>query len=750
MPDGFFHSSTLLPPKNTLSIIPECSKCTLYKHCKSPKMEIYGQGKKKILIHGEAPGQSEDDQGIPFRGKAGSYLKSCLDAIGIDMDRDCWLSNSLRCFISPKVLVYTSEGYKQIRNVQVGDLVLTHKGRFRKVLSRSQDLPLSERMNKGKLVDIKVGTVKLTVTADHPFLNDGEWIRADEIEQGQQIQVMGEKCSECGTPYFKNPTIFDVAGSFCSRNCLNQMVGRKNGKALSTYMKSQYAEGKRDGMKMTEAAHKAIAKRVEEGTWNPMDFISMESRESAWTKAALWRQGHNCLKEGKWIGHGEREIAAYLIRKKIEFYSQYAVGRKNFDFFLPDYGILFEVENPETIRCNKNVKKVRYPRRQKLADELGHKLIFLKSVDPLYELKRILKNDDHEYVFLSQKVKSVTVRLPTRQEYLYCLEIEEDHSYISKGLVSHNCRPENNRTPTNQEISFCRPNLTKAIQDLEPDIIIPLGGPAVQSLIGGIWKEDVGNISRWVGWEIPCQKPNAWIFPNFHPSYVIRSEGKPDEKVIKLWFNRWLKTAVEREGKPWPNGPPDYQKQCRIILSPDEASRKIRKLVSWALENNKPLAFDYECDRLKPQRNESLLYSCSISNGKVSISYPMIGEAREATKEFLVSKVKKISANCKYEILWSYFSLGVKVSSIVFDTMISAHILDNRQKTKSLKFQAFVLLGQTSYDDHIKMFFKSNGTNEPNRIKEIELNQLLLYGAMDSLLEFKIAQIQAKQLGIEL
>lgn len=61
------------------------------------------------------------------------------------------------------------------------------------------------------------------------------------------------------------------------------------------------------------------------------------------------------------------------------------------------------------------------------------------------------------------------------------------------------CRPPDNETPDDKKIEWCRPNLTKTIKELQPDIIIPLGGVAVKSLIGSIWKEDVGPISRWVG-----------------------------------------------------------------------------------------------------------------------------------------------------------------------------------------------------------------------------------------------------------
>jgi len=78
--------------------------------------------------------------------------------------------------------------------------------------------------------------------------------------------------------------------------------------------------------------------------------------------------------------------------------------------------------------------------------------------------------------------------------------------------------------------------------------------------------------------------------------------------------------------------------------------------------------------------------------------------------------------------------------------MVAAHVLDNRKEICSLKFQAFVRLGQPDWDSHLKKFMQVDGSNEKNRIKEIPLRSLLLYNGMDSLLEYKMWQIQSQEL----
>jgi uracil-DNA glycosylase family 4 len=60
-------------------------------------MEPYGQGKRGVLVVGEAPGQTEDEEGRPFVGKSGDYLRQFLRSIGVSLDRDALTTNSLIC-----------------------------------------------------------------------------------------------------------------------------------------------------------------------------------------------------------------------------------------------------------------------------------------------------------------------------------------------------------------------------------------------------------------------------------------------------------------------------------------------------------------------------------------------------------------------------------------------------------------------------------------------------------------------------
>ena len=72
-----------------------CQKCELYK---TRTTVVFGTGNSNasLMFIGEAPGQHEDETGIPFVGAAGKLLDKYLDAVGIDRG-DVYIANILKC-----------------------------------------------------------------------------------------------------------------------------------------------------------------------------------------------------------------------------------------------------------------------------------------------------------------------------------------------------------------------------------------------------------------------------------------------------------------------------------------------------------------------------------------------------------------------------------------------------------------------------------------------------------------------------
>ena len=322
------------------------------------------------------------------------------------------------------------------------------------------------------------------------------------------------------------------------------------------------------------------------------------------------------------------------------------------------------------------------------------------------------------------------------------VDMRED-CWLTNALI---CRPANNKIDDLKRIDYCRPNLLKTIRELQPHTIILLGGTAVKSLITWVWKEDAKpKITRWAGWNIPLQKLNTWICPTYHPSYVMREDsGRGQQEVKRLIFKQHLKKAFSHTKRPW-NKVPRWKDKIEVITDASAAAEALRGF----LKHGSPIAVDAETLTLKPDGEYAEIFSFAVSNEKRHISFPWYGKAAKACKELLESNIPKILANGKFDI--RYLSkFGIKLRNFAWDTMIAAHVLDNRTGITSLKYQAFVLLGMEAYEERIKPYFTSAGSHSPNKIRQGPLKEILLYGGLDTLLTYRIAHLQMRQLGVSL
>jgi len=343
------------------------------------------------------------------------------------------------------------------------------------------------------------------------------------------------------------------------------------------------------------------------------------------------------------------------------------------------------------------------------------------------------ENEDRDNTQLHKKGKSGKY---TRR-VLKSLGIDLDIDCTKTNAVI--CRPMDNKKPDDDKIKACRPNLMKTIKECKPNVILLLGEVACKSLLSEILKDDVGKISRWGGYCIPCREPNAWVVATFHPSYIVRT----GDGFLGRMFKKHLRLAVSKaRSKPW-DEIPDYKKQIEIVTRPSQAAKILREMV----KKGGAVAPDYETNCLKPDGEGTEIVSCGVCwRGRRTISYPWQGEAIEATSELLKSPMPKIVANLKFEDRWTRAKLGHRVRNWYLDTVIAAHVLDNTPETTNLNFQAFVHLGQENYDAHIKPFLKQRKGSKFNRIHELDLNDLLEYNGLDSYCEYWVAMKQIRLL----
>lgn len=129
-----------------------------------------------------------------------------------------WLpkDGTTKCFFWPdKVKVLTRErGYVRLGGVKKGDHVLTHEGHFKRVLNLTKRVE-SDVDAVELLVQVGKKEVKVCVTADHMFMGEEGWIRADVVQEGHKLARIAKKCVRDGCDNFVMPT----KDGCCSRSC---------------------------------------------------------------------------------------------------------------------------------------------------------------------------------------------------------------------------------------------------------------------------------------------------------------------------------------------------------------------------------------------------------------------------------------------------------------------------------------------------------------------------------------------------
>ena len=73
----------------------QCLACRSCGLCETRTNVVFGQGAEdaEVLFVGEGPGQSEDEQGLPFVGRSGQLLDKYLFAIDLDRKKNCYIAN---------------------------------------------------------------------------------------------------------------------------------------------------------------------------------------------------------------------------------------------------------------------------------------------------------------------------------------------------------------------------------------------------------------------------------------------------------------------------------------------------------------------------------------------------------------------------------------------------------------------------------------------------------------------------------
>lgn len=306
-------------------------------------------------------------------------------------------------------------------------------------------------------------------------------------------------------------------------------------------------------------------------------------------------------------------------------------------------------------------------------------------------------------------------------------------------LNAINCRPPKNRTPEKFEIDCCRRIVLSAIEEYQPKVIVLFGGAALQSVVGNYWKKDLRGISRWQGWAVPDQNYKTWILPTFHPSYVLREK---DGAADTIWL-RDLEKASSLISEPLPRF---REPNIRIIedLSP------LKDILSGLV------SIDFETTGLKPQAKGHRIVCAAVATDEDNAYAFMVPGTPAKRKPFTDilenNSIGKMAHNIKFEMAWAHSRLNTEIRNVEWDSMLAAHVLDNRTGVTGLKFQVYVNFGVADYSSEVTPFLErqdeknANAKNYILDMDDAERTKLLEYCAKDAIFQYRLSMKQIQEM----
>jgi DNA polymerase I-like protein with 3'-5' exonuclease and polymerase domains len=299
-------------------------------------------------------------------------------------------------------LVLTNRGYLPTEDVRVGDLVITHEGRARRVLrtiDNGRKMVYQTRLSNG---------LQLRTTGNHEFMTNGGWIRADQLKSGIHFVTAHAAAPEEWRIIHEFPA-FEVSSWGRVRN-------RFTGNVLALQSKSSYGHLKvmlvRNGSKVRGPDRKDFAVHC-----LVLEAFSNEDRKP---EVRHWNgiPWDNTVTNLAWATR--RENAQDMARHRS--------GRGP---------VTYAREIVDTILSTLHVRggRGRSSSDQALADELGMSRSNVSAIRLGKSRIATLDVPEKRATFYAVPLTSV-VKVGVMQTY--GLVVDEDHSHVTGGIVTHN------------------------------------------------------------------------------------------------------------------------------------------------------------------------------------------------------------------------------------------------------------------------------------------------------------------------
>jgi uracil-DNA glycosylase len=515
--------------KEVLAQARACTRCP--ELAATRRTVVFGSGNAdaELMFVGEAPGASEDEQGVPFVGRAGKLLEQLLNEIGMARS-DVFIANVLKC-LRYNAQVQLGDGSWE----RIGRLVRSRYGGSvmavdaeghlvpRRVIGW-HETPVGDRrvlrLTYRSAKHAGAGRVGVELTGDHPVLTERGYVQAQDLRSGDRV-ASGQGLSRlaydvvCGT----------VLGDGCLQAASAHLtIGHSERQAEYALFKAGLlAELDPRVQKLAVAAVAGGAKshgvvhvrtladralRILRG-----EFYGSRKRVPAWIAEkltermlAIWfmddgytrvRPGRRPLAEIATVAFTDEDLQT-LIRGLARLGLSAKATRRR---------LYFDTTGTEAL-SEKIAPYVPSGMRYKLHPEVAARVPF--------DSER-LQPGPREVFYDAVEIEDVTERKRADTTF-FCLDVEGTHNFVTAGGVVHNCRPPGNRDPLPVEIENCQDYLRRQVALIEPSVICTLGNFSTKLLRG-----DPAGITRVHGQPevLTLGERAVRIYPIFHPAAAL-------------------------------------------------------------------------------------------------------------------------------------------------------------------------------------------------------------------------------------
>ncbi|HEY3864771.1 MAG TPA: uracil-DNA glycosylase family protein [Solirubrobacteraceae bacterium] len=496
------------------------------------KTVVFGAGNANadLMFVGEAPGATEDEQGVPFVGRAGKLLEQLLGEIGLARS-EVFIANVLKC-LRYNAHVQLGDGSwerigRLVRSRYDGDVMCVDASGVlvRRRVNGWHATPLAGRrvyrLTYKSCKNTGASRVGIQLTGDHPVLTERGYIPVEELSSGDRIAT-GQGLSAlardvvCGTVL--GDGCLQVGSSFLSFSHSQRQgeYARFKAELLAEFgvdVQEREVAAAAGGGRMYPVVHvRTLANRALRVI--RQDFYRPRKVVPAWLAdelnprmLAFWfmDDGYTRIRAG-----GRRPLAEIATNAFSDADLQVLIAglaRLGLPAKTTRKRLYFNVQATERL-SELIAPYVPVSMRYKLHPEVEARIPFDRSrldLGPtavLYDEVEVEEITDHER-------GDVT---------FFCIDVEETHNFVTAGGVVHNCRPPGNRDPHPIEIDNCQEYLHRQVELIQPTVICTLGNFSTKLLRG-----DPTGITRLHGQPevLTLGRRAVRLYPIFHPAAAL-------------------------------------------------------------------------------------------------------------------------------------------------------------------------------------------------------------------------------------